>query len=181
MGHIVVMDDSQAQLDLTRFSRSLWQQLIPTLPDNVEYETPGTLWVAADEEEMVEVHAKQSTYAARSSHRILSAPEVAAEEPNLRPGLAGGLLVPDDAVIYPPAAADWFLKQSFRSAQLSCRASAASAAKGELRLSMERLFTPIASCSRQEQTAPCCLRSQSKNEKATCSSQTAIQASSVTS
>ena len=38
MGHLVVMDDSQAQLDLTRYSRSLWQQLIPELPEAVESE-----------------------------------------------------------------------------------------------------------------------------------------------
>jgi len=32
MGHIVVMDDSPAQLALTRYSRSLWQELLPHLP-----------------------------------------------------------------------------------------------------------------------------------------------------
>jgi len=32
MGHIVVMDDSPAQLSLTRYSRSLWQELQPQLP-----------------------------------------------------------------------------------------------------------------------------------------------------
>ena len=36
MGHIVVMDDSPAQLALTQYSRSLWQKLIPALPVNVE-------------------------------------------------------------------------------------------------------------------------------------------------
>src|ERR1700739_2178292 len=63
MGHVVVMDDSRAQLDLTRYSRALWQQLAPQLPDTVEYEARGTLWIAADEEEMAEVFGKQSTYA----------------------------------------------------------------------------------------------------------------------
>src|SRR6184192_391142 len=50
MGHIVVMDDSEAQFALTRYSQQLWQQLRPELPDDVEYEQCGTLWIAADRE-----------------------------------------------------------------------------------------------------------------------------------
>ncbi len=38
MGHIVVMDDSEAQFALTRYSQRLWQELRPELPDDVEYE-----------------------------------------------------------------------------------------------------------------------------------------------
>jgi glycine/D-amino acid oxidase-like deaminating enzyme len=136
MGHIVVMDDSPAQFDLTRYSRSLWQQLIPKLPDTAEYETRGTLWVAADEQEMAEVHAKRSTFAAAGVRAdVLSQAEVAAEEPKLRPGLAGGLLVRDDGVIYPPAATDWLLKQAVAlGATIVQGAAAVSATKGELRL-----------------------------------------------
>jgi glycine/D-amino acid oxidase-like deaminating enzyme len=136
MGHVVVMDDSPAQLNLTRYSRSLWQQLIPRLPDTTEYEARGTLWVAADEEEMAEVHAKQSTYAAVGVRaEVLNQSEIAAEEPKLRPGLAGGLLVPDDGVVYPPAAADWFLQQAIALGATILQGSAAiSAGKGELRL-----------------------------------------------
>jgi D-hydroxyproline dehydrogenase subunit beta len=136
MGHIVVMDDSPAQLDLTRYSRSLWRQLIPKLPDAVEYETRGTLWVAADEEEMAEVRAKRSTYAAAGiSAEILNDAELAAEESKLRPGLAGGLLVPDDGVIYPPAATNWFLERAVAlGATLLQGPAAVSASNGELRL-----------------------------------------------
>jgi D-hydroxyproline dehydrogenase subunit beta len=136
MGHVVVMDDSPAQLNLTRYSRSLWQQLIPWLPDSVEYETRGTLWVAADEEEMREVSAKYATYAAAGvSAHVLSAAEVAAEEPRLRPGLAGGLLVPDDGVIYPPAATDWLLERAVALGAILLQGSAAiSVSNGELRL-----------------------------------------------
>jgi D-hydroxyproline dehydrogenase subunit beta len=135
MGHIVVMDDSPAQLDLTRYSRSLWQQLVPKLPDAVEYETRGTLWVATDEEEMAEVHSKRSTYAAVGVHAdVLNQAEVAAEEPNLRPGLAGGLLVPDDGIIYPPAAAEWLLDQAVRLGATVLRGIAVSAGDGELQL-----------------------------------------------
>jgi glycine/D-amino acid oxidase-like deaminating enzyme len=136
MGHVVVMDDSPAQLDLTRYSRSLWQQLIPKLPDTVEYESRGTLWVAADEEEMAEVYAKRSTYAAAGVLvEVLNEAEVAAEEPKLRPGLAGGLLVADDGVIYPPAATEWLLGQALSlGATLLQGPPAVSAKNGELRL-----------------------------------------------
>src|SRR5215469_17529616 len=55
MGHIVVMDDSEAQFALTNYSQQLWQRLRPDLPADVEYEQTGTIWVAADDEEMAEV------------------------------------------------------------------------------------------------------------------------------
>jgi glycine/D-amino acid oxidase-like deaminating enzyme len=44
----------------------------------------------------------------------LSERELAREEPNLRPGLAGALRVPGDRVVYPPAAARWFLERAER-------------------------------------------------------------------
>src|SRR5271169_1237434 len=65
MGHIVVMDDSEAQFALTRYSQRLWQALRPELPADVEYEQCGTIWVAADEEEMIEVRRKADYYGKR--------------------------------------------------------------------------------------------------------------------
>ncbi len=65
MGHIVVMDDSDAQFALTRYSQQLWQELRPELPDDVEYEQSGTIWVAADDEEMGEVGRKSEYYERR--------------------------------------------------------------------------------------------------------------------
>src|SRR6516225_9651878 len=65
MGHIVVLDDSEAQFALTSYSRSLWQRLAEDLPPDVEYDSCGTLWVAADEEEMAEVRRKQQSYTKR--------------------------------------------------------------------------------------------------------------------
>jgi len=115
MGHLVAMDDSPAQLALTRYSRSLWMELLPQLPSTVEYETRGTVWVAADAEEMDEVQAKYEIYAAAGVNSvILDAGELVLAEPNLRPGCAGGLLVPEDAVIYPPTAASFFLQEAIR-------------------------------------------------------------------
>jgi glycine/D-amino acid oxidase-like deaminating enzyme len=113
MGHIVVMDDSEAQFALTHYSRSLWQELVPELPPEVEFDPCGTLWVAADEEEMSEVHRKHRMYAEHGVRtEILDGKAVREAEPNLRPGLAGGLRVVDDAVLYPPRAARFLIDRA---------------------------------------------------------------------
>jgi glycine/D-amino acid oxidase-like deaminating enzyme len=113
MGHIVVMDDSEAQFALTRYSRQLWLDLRPHLPDDVEYEICGTLWVAADEEEMSEVWRKQKFYSDRGVKvEVLNDAGVAKAEPNLRNGMAGGLRVVDDGVLYPPCATRYLLEQA---------------------------------------------------------------------
>lgn len=106
MGHLVVMDDSEAQFALTRFSQKLWHELARSLPASCEYEQRGTLWIAADEEEMEEARRKHAYYRERAAPaELLSASQLASLEPNLRAGLAGALLVPEDGVVYPPAVA----------------------------------------------------------------------------
>ncbi|WP_263376316.1 NAD(P)/FAD-dependent oxidoreductase [Granulicella aggregans] len=128
MGHVVVMDDSSAQFALTCYSRSLWQTLAPRLPQNVEYEQCGTLWVANDDEEMAEVESKHCAYRRCGiTAEILTSVDVAQEEPNLRAGLAGGLLVPDDGVIYPPPAAEFFLASAQLLGAVLLRGKAAAA------------------------------------------------------
>jgi glycine/D-amino acid oxidase-like deaminating enzyme len=113
MGHVVVMDDSEAQFALTRYSQLLWQELRPVLPADVEYEQCGTIWVAADEEEMAEVQRKQSYYSQRGVPvEVLNRDAVERAEPNLRKGMAGGLLVPEDGVLYPPCAARFLLERA---------------------------------------------------------------------
>ena len=113
MGHIVVMDDSEAQFALTRYSQTLWDQLAEELPSNVEYEKCGTIWVAADEEEMREVERKKSFYEERGLRvEILDQKSLEEVEPNLRKGFAGGLCVPGDSVIYPPSAARFLLERA---------------------------------------------------------------------
>ncbi|MGH7670983.1 MAG: NAD(P)/FAD-dependent oxidoreductase [Gemmatimonadaceae bacterium] len=110
MGHIVVMDDSPAQLALTVLSRKLWTTLAPTLSLACEDERPGTLWIAATDEEMAAVHQKRAL-CERVGVRAdaLDGQALARAEPHLRPGLAGALFVPDDRVLYPPNAARWLL------------------------------------------------------------------------
>ncbi len=106
MGHIVVMDDSEAQFALTRYSQQLWRSLRQTLPEDVEYEECGTIWVAADDEEMNEVWRKRDYYNKRGvPTEVLDPQTLYRLEPNLREGMAGGLLVSQDGVLYPPCAA----------------------------------------------------------------------------
>jgi glycine/D-amino acid oxidase-like deaminating enzyme len=113
MGHIVVMDDSEAQFALTRYSQQLWHELAAQLPPEVEYLPCGTLWIAADEQEMREVRRKQQYYAARGVPADILDPRALYDaEPHLRPGLVGALLVPEDLVIYAPCAARWLLRQA---------------------------------------------------------------------
>jgi glycine/D-amino acid oxidase-like deaminating enzyme len=113
MGHIVVMDDSEAQFALTRYSQQLWQDLRPHLPADVEYEQSGTIWVAADEEEMAEVMRKREFYSQRGvPTKVLDSDELRLAEPNLRDGLVGGLLVTEDAVLYPPCAARFLTERA---------------------------------------------------------------------
>ena len=111
MGHLVVMDDSEAQFALTHYSRRLWNNLAPDLSPSIEYDQCGTLWVAADEQEMAEVRRKASYYTERGARvEILDARAVAAAEPNLRRDLVGGLRVVEDGVLYPPCAARCLLE-----------------------------------------------------------------------
>ena len=115
MGHVVVMDDSEAQFALTRYSQKLWQGLRRELPEDVEYEQSGTIWAAADEEEMAEVQRKHAFYGTREvPTEILSARALRDLEPNLRDGMAGGLLVSEDVVLYPPCAARFLVERAQR-------------------------------------------------------------------
>ena len=113
MGHLVVMDDSEAQFALTRYSQQLWDEVSDELPREVEHDACGTIWVAVDDEEMAEVRRKEKFYAERGvKTEILDAQSLAEAEPNLRSGLVGGLRVPGDSVIYPPCAAQYFVDQA---------------------------------------------------------------------
>jgi len=104
MGHLVVMDDSPAQLALCRHAMERWRAAAPGLPPTAEYDPAGTLWLAATEEEVAEAQRKQGVYAtAGVPTEVLDAAGLAEAEPLVAPGLAGGLRVPGDAICYPPA------------------------------------------------------------------------------
>ena len=113
MGHVVVMDDSEAQFALTRYSQQLWDEISEELPLEVEHDACGTIWIAADDEEMDEARRKEKFYSDRGVRvEVLDQRSLAEAEPNLRPGLIGGLRVPGDSVIYPPCAAQFFVDQA---------------------------------------------------------------------
>jgi D-hydroxyproline dehydrogenase subunit beta len=143
MGHIVVMDDSEAQFALTRYSQQLWQELRSQLPDDVEYEPCGTIWVAADDEEMDEVRRKQLYYTRRGVPvEVLTAMELERLEPNLRKGMAGGLLVVEDGVLYPPCAARFLIERAQgRGASLHVGVPVAELGKGRVRLASGTEFS----------------------------------------
>jgi glycine/D-amino acid oxidase-like deaminating enzyme len=135
MGHIVAMDDSPAQLALTSYSQRLWRELADQLPNDAEFEPCGTLWVASDDEEMDEARRKQKVYASAGiQSEVLSTAMLAQAEPHLRP-LAGALLVPSDAVLYPPCAAGYLTREAIRmGAQVEISRSVVSAGAGRVRM-----------------------------------------------
>jgi D-hydroxyproline dehydrogenase subunit beta len=113
MGHLAIMGDSDAQFALTSYSQSLWRELAGELPAEAEYLACGALWVAIDEEELSVVERKFRFYQDRNIPvEILDSRQMAEAEPNLRAGLAGGLLLPADSVCYPPCAADYLAKRA---------------------------------------------------------------------
>jgi len=110
MGHLVAMDDSPAQLALTKLSLQLWKELLPELPASTEYQQTGTLWIASDDEEMAEVRRKYEVYRSVGlACEILDSAALGEAEPKLRRPLAGALRVLGDGVIYPLAAAQFLL------------------------------------------------------------------------
>jgi glycine/D-amino acid oxidase-like deaminating enzyme len=145
MGHIVVLDDSPAQLALTRYSQSLWRQLAACLPPDAEYTQRGTLWVAEDEEEMQEICRKHSVYSdAGIPCKTIDARSLARIEPALRPGLAGGLLMAEDAVVAPQVGTRFLLAEALRSNATLVEDKAVTMGSGRALLSSGReLHAPI--------------------------------------
>jgi D-hydroxyproline dehydrogenase subunit beta len=106
MGHLVALDGTPAELALCRLGQARWQALAASLGPALELDPCGTLWVAADEEELALVQPRCATYqAAGIPAELLDAKALHAAEPHLAPHLPGGMRVPGDAVIYPPAGA----------------------------------------------------------------------------
>jgi D-hydroxyproline dehydrogenase subunit beta len=113
MGHLVAMNDSEAQFALTSASLQLWRELRDQFPSSVEFDPAGTLWVASDAEELDAARSKLDYYVRRDVVAELLDEEALREaEPNLREGLAGALFVPGDAVIFPMPAAEWLFARS---------------------------------------------------------------------
>ncbi|MDH3530604.1 MAG: FAD-binding oxidoreductase [Acidobacteriota bacterium] len=113
MGHLVLMDDSEPQFALTRLSLELWTRLEKVLPAECEYENCGTIWVAEDSAELETAERKADFYAAAGCKaRVINRKELYRLEPNLRRGLAGGLLVRNEGVVYQLCASKYFIDQA---------------------------------------------------------------------
>lgn len=135
MGHLVVMDDNPAELALTSYSLALWRDLVTTHPVAHEYHRCGTLWVASDEEEMAAAQEKHKLMRAHGiSSTMLNATALQQAEPELRQGLAGGLLVADDGLVYPPKSAQILLNQAVQYGALFLSGDVITLLQGGVRL-----------------------------------------------
>lgn len=104
MGHLVAMDDDPAEFALARDSLQRWESLA-TLA-GTEFSRCGTLWVARSEDEARTAHARAARLSAIGVEaQAVDADALYALEPELAPGLCGGMRVPGEAVVYPPRVA----------------------------------------------------------------------------
>ncbi|MDR6842098.1 NAD(P)/FAD-dependent oxidoreductase [Pseudoxanthomonas sacheonensis] len=111
MGHLVAMDDDPAELALSAYSLRLWDAYSDLA--EAEFSRCGTLWVARVPGEMKGVPAKVARLAAAGLRaRMVDAQELYRLEPQLAPGLAGGLLAPAEAVVYPPRMARYLVERA---------------------------------------------------------------------
>ncbi|MGY6153110.1 NAD(P)/FAD-dependent oxidoreductase [Paraburkholderia graminis] len=125
MGHIVVMNDSPAELALSLYSRDLWLQLAPRLRTRDAFARCGTLWLAADEEEWQAARAMHAAYEAHGvAAQLLDASSLRECEPAVAASLVGGLRIEHDSFVYAPTAAEWLLTQSPASANIGVRLGA---------------------------------------------------------
>ena len=94
MGHLIVLDDNPAELALSQYSVQRWRDWAREMPEDCAYRQNGTLWLAANAEEMAVAEAK---YQVLREHgldcELLGAGALRAAEPELRDGLHGGLRV----------------------------------------------------------------------------------------
>ncbi|MHC8287266.1 NAD(P)/FAD-dependent oxidoreductase [Pseudomonas sp. XS1P51] len=110
MGHLLVLDDNPAELALSQYSLQRWREQAPTLPDGCAYRNNGTLWLAANAEEMAVAQTKyQNLQEQGVACELISDRGLRRREPELREGLEGGLLINGDGILYAPATARWML------------------------------------------------------------------------
>jgi D-hydroxyproline dehydrogenase subunit beta len=135
MGHIVVMDDSPAQFALTHLSQQLWSDVAKQLPDNAEFRQIGTLWIAADDEEMAAVERRQEFYRGNGTPaEVLTSVQLANVEPNLRAGLRGALQVSCDSIVMAPVVAAFLVQACLQSGGRLFSQKALRAANGVVQL-----------------------------------------------
>jgi len=133
MGHLVAMDDDPAELALADYSLGLWEAL--TDVPQAEYSRCGTLWIARNEQEYARIPEKLARLAAAGVYaELVDNKQLYHLEPMLAPGLAGGMRVPREAVVYPPGAAHYLLDRSLVRGATLYRSNAAAVQRDGLRL-----------------------------------------------
>src|SRR5579864_1437083 len=106
MGHILALDDSEAQITLTAYSRRLWHERQDGATDRTEFRATGTMWVASNEDEMGAIELRRDFYRKHGVEaEVVGRDRLYDLEPALAPGMTGGMRIPEDAVLYPPVAA----------------------------------------------------------------------------
>ncbi|AOP47409.1 NAD(P)/FAD-dependent oxidoreductase [Streptomyces lydicus] len=113
-GNLLVSDKEPGpELDLALLSARLWRELADALPPEIEYETKGGLVVAGDEPGLAALRTLSGAQAAAGvASSYLPAGRLQDAEPHLAPGLAGGVLYPQDAQVQPALAAAHLLRVS---------------------------------------------------------------------
>ncbi|MGY5053553.1 NAD(P)/FAD-dependent oxidoreductase [Streptomyces sp. 900105755] len=113
-GNLLVSDKEPGpELELALLSGRLWTGLAGEFGDRIEYEPKGGVVVAAEPEGL----AALERFAARQRACGVTAENVGADqlrdiEPYLTPGLAGGVLYPQDAQVMPTLATAHLLRAS---------------------------------------------------------------------
>ncbi|OOG42177.1 D-amino-acid oxidase [Rhodanobacter sp. C06] len=111
MGHLVAMDDDPAELALAHYSLRLWEAFVDL--KEAEFSRCGTLWVARNDNELAAAGQRIARLgAAGIDARLVDAAALYELEPELVPGLAGGMLVPREAVVYPPRVANHLVQRA---------------------------------------------------------------------
>jgi glycine/D-amino acid oxidase-like deaminating enzyme len=115
MGHLVVMDDSPAQMALCAWSLDRWRELLPRFDMDAGTDWCGTLWLAAEEAELEASRVKAKLYRQFGlGAELLDSHQLREAEPAVRQGLAGGLRIPGDGVCYPPSIARRMVEEAAR-------------------------------------------------------------------
>jgi glycine/D-amino acid oxidase-like deaminating enzyme len=106
MGHLVALDESEDELDLCMLSLRLWRRFAESHPGTGEMSWNGTLWVAESDAQFARAKRRAATLRARGCDvEEIAAADLRRVEPELREGLAGGVRVMSDGLVYAPTVA----------------------------------------------------------------------------
>ncbi|MGQ4420508.1 NAD(P)/FAD-dependent oxidoreductase [Streptomyces sp. SAS_269] len=113
-GNLLVSDkDPGPELELALLSARLWARLADEFGPAIEYEPKGGLVVASTSDELSALHdLAERQRAAGVEADGADSRELTELEPHLAPGLAGGVLYPQDAQVMPALAAAHLIRVS---------------------------------------------------------------------